>query len=157
MPPALIGMRETLERAAKNEDCLPGWLVEDQPGGIIEARAPRGRASFSILTETLPGTPLKLWAASFTLNKPRRVRSVKVDGSDKRVYAVRSEDLESSQRYESLHVWFFRGEAQGFHAWAEAPPETFSLFERDFIKLFAALGIEGDLFPWLRGGERKCR
>ena len=156
-PPALTGLGKKLERAAADDECLPGWLVEDQPGGIIEAQAPRGRASFSISTETLPGTPLRLWAASFTLSSPRHIRAITIDGSPQRIYAVRAEDRESSQPYEAVHVWFFRGAAQGFHVWAEAPPDTFSLFERDFIKLFGALGIEGDLFPWLRGGELTCR
>src|SRR5262245_11000668 len=156
-PPELAGMRKQLERATSDTDCLPGWLVEDQPRGIIEAHAPRGRATFSMQTETLPGTPLRLWAASFTLSSPRHLRSVTIDGSRNRIYAVRAEDRESSQPYEAVHVWFFRGGSRGFHVWAEAPPETFSLFERDFIKLFAALGIEGDLFPWLRGGEQACR
>jgi uncharacterized protein YjbI with pentapeptide repeats len=156
-PLELTGMRKELERAANDGECLPGWLIEDQPGGVVEAHAPRGRASFSISTETLPGTPLRLWAASFTLSSPRHIRSITIHGSPNRIYAVRAEERQSSQPYEAVHVWFFRRGSEGFHVWAEAPPETFSLFERDFIKLFAALGIEGDLFPWLRGGEQACR
>jgi uncharacterized protein YjbI with pentapeptide repeats len=156
LPQGLIGMREKLERAVNDADCLPGWLVEDQPGRI-EAHAPRGGATFSILTENLPGTSPRAWAAASQLDSPKSVPSVTADGSARRVYAVRAEDLESSQPFKAVHVWFFRGPAEGFHAWAEAPPGTFSLFERDFIKLFAALGIEGDLFPWLRGGEYTCR
>jgi uncharacterized protein YjbI with pentapeptide repeats len=155
-PPELTEMRKELERAANDGECLPGWLVQDQPGGNIEAHAPRGGASFSVSTETLPGTPLRLWAASFTLSSPTRIRSITIDGSPNRLYAVRAEDRESAQPYKAVHVWFFRGVSEGFHVWGEAPPETFSLFERDFIKLFAALGIEGDLFPWLRGGESTC-
>ena len=53
LPQGLIAMREKLERAVNDAECLPGWLVEDQPGRI-EAHAPRGGATFSILTEHLP-------------------------------------------------------------------------------------------------------
>ena len=109
------------------------------------------------MTESLPETSPKAWAESSKLESPKPIQSVTADGSTKRVYAVRAEDLESSQPFKAVHVWFFRGPVEGYHAWAEAAPESFSLFERDFIKLFAALGIEGDLFPWLRGGEYKCR
>ena len=155
LPQGLIGMRERLERATNNDECLPGWLVGEEPGRI-EAQAPRDQAAFSISMRNLPDTSLENWAHESRLSSPRRIRSITVDGAANRVYAVRAEDLVSSQRYDEVHVWFFRGRAEGFHAWAEAPSETFSLFERDFIKLFAALGIEGDLFPWLRGGESTC-
>jgi len=159
-PPALIGMREKLKDATKDDECLPGWMVEDQPGGIVEARAPgRRRASFSIETQDVRGISLSGWASGLGLESPRRIdRPITVDGSAKRIYALESEDLVSSQRYQAVHVLFIRGSrAQGFHAWAQAPPASFSLFEFDFIKLFGALGIEGHLFPWLRGGERTCR
>ena len=157
LSPGLIGMREKLVRAANDDNCLPGWLVEDEPEKV-EAHAPRHRATFSISTQNLPGTPVTLWAASYapSLTSPKPIRSVTVDGSPKRTYALRAKDLVRSRPYKVVHVWFFRGRAEGFHAWAEAPSETFSLFERDFIKLFAALGIEGDLFPLLRGGESTC-
>ena len=158
-PRALIGIRKQLERAAKDDECLPGWLVEDQRSWI-EAHPPRGRASFSIETEDLQGTSLRGWASGLPgFENPRLIdETITVDGSSgKEIYAVRAEDLESSQPYKAVHVLFMRGRAQGIHAWAQAPPATFSLFERDFIKLFGALGIEGDLFPWLRGGERTCR
>jgi hypothetical protein len=135
--------------------CLPGWLVEDQQGKI-EAQAPRRLASFSIQAGNLGNTSLRSWARESLLEGRKPIPSVKVK-SGGRVYAERAEDLVSSEPYKAVHVWFFRGRPHGFHAWAKAAPETFSLFERDFIKLFAALGIEGDLFPSLRGGEHTCR
>ena len=155
LPKELNPLRERLEGVVNDDGCLPGWLVEDQQGKI-EVHAPRRLASFSVSARNLPDTSLRSWADESALESPKRIRSVTVN-SGGRAYAVRAEDLVSSEPYKAVHVWFFRGRAQGFHAWATAAPETFSLFERDFIKLFAALGIEGDLFPWLRGGERTCR
>jgi uncharacterized protein YjbI with pentapeptide repeats len=156
LPKELTPLRDKLQRAAKDDACLPGWLVEEQQGKI-EAHAPRRLASFSVSTRNLPDTSLRSWADESALESPKRIRSVTVAGSGGRIYALRAEDLVSSQPYKAVHVWFFRGRAEGFHAWAQARPETFSLFERDFIKLFAALGIGGHLFPWLRGGEHICR
>ncbi|HEU5066198.1 MAG TPA: pentapeptide repeat-containing protein [Gaiellaceae bacterium] len=156
LPPGLIAIRERLERAANDGECLPGWVVEDRPDRI-EAYAPRHRATFSVLTRNLPGTPPRIWAQESILSNVEPIPSVTVGGPPKRIYAVRAADLESSQPYRAVHVWFFRGPAQGFHAWAEAPPMIFALFERDFTKLFGAVGVEGGLFPWLRGGELKCR
>jgi uncharacterized protein YjbI with pentapeptide repeats len=156
LPQGLVAIRETIERAAHKGDCLPGWVVEDQRDKI-EAHAPRLGAIFSVSTRNLPNTSPKVWASESTLESPKPIPSVTADGAAKRIYAVRSEDLVSSQPYKAVHVWFFLRGGKGFHAWAEAPPVQFSLFERDFIKLFAVVGIEGDLFPWLRGGEHTCR
>ena len=158
-PRGLSVMRKRLERAANDKECLPGWQVEDQRS-LIEAHPPRGRVSFSVEAGDLRGTSLSGWESGLGIESPKRIdASMTVDGSAKGIYAKTSEDLVSarSQRYKAVHVFFIRGRDQGFHAWAKAPPATFSLFERDFIKLFAALGIEGDLFPWLRGGEHTCR
>jgi uncharacterized protein YjbI with pentapeptide repeats len=151
----LIAMRERLASAADEGKCLPGWLVEDRPGlGEIHAYPPGDRAGFSI-SAAKTSTTMKHWAQTFT--ELRNVHPIRaITGSARPAYAVRSVRVENGQLDKEVHVWFVRGGGWGFHAWAEAPPALFSLFEADFTKLFRAVGVEGDLFPLLRGGKDTC-
>ena len=151
-PPELKVMRKRLARAAAVQRCVPGWLVEDRPL-VIQAYAPDHRASFYISTAESEGKSAKAWAESFGHKKVKPIRAITADGDARRpAYAVR---LMSENALEEVHVWFVRG-GRGFQVWASATPDVFSLFERDFIKLFGAVGVEGNLFPRLRGGKDTC-
>jgi uncharacterized protein YjbI with pentapeptide repeats len=152
----LTEMRERLASAADEGKCLPGWLVEDRPGPReIRAYPPGDRAGFSVSAAKTRGTTMKHWAQTFT--ELRNVHPMRaITGSARPAYAVRSVRVENGHLDKEVHVWFVRSGGWGFHAWAEAPPALFSMFEADFTRLFRAVGVEGDLFPLLRGGKDTC-
>jgi uncharacterized protein YjbI with pentapeptide repeats len=151
-PPELKAMRKRLARATAAQRCLPGWLVEDRPLAI-QAYSPGHRASFNISTAESEGRSAKAWASSFGHEKVKPIRAITADGDARRpAYAVR---FLGEKQLEEVHVWFVRG-GRGFQMWASASADLFSLFERDFIRLFGAVGVEGDLFPRLRGGKDTC-
>jgi uncharacterized protein YjbI with pentapeptide repeats len=170
-PPALTAMREEIAHAAADRKCLPGWLLEDEPLRIV-VYPPGRRAAFYVQTSYAPGYTAKEWVESLGLEKLRLIAGITADGAAKRpayAFALRSARAESdrildpatptpSQRRvrQEVHVWFVRPGGRAFHMWASAPPAQFSLFERDFIRIFGAVGIEGDLFPSLRGGKDTC-
>ena len=156
-PPALTAMREEIAAAAADGKCLPGWLLEDEPLKIV-VYPPGRRAAFYVQTLDLPGMTAKQVGESFGIEKPLLIAGITADGAAKRpAYAVRSARVdENGQARQEVHVWFVRGGGRAFHMWASAPPAQFSLFERDFIRIFGAVGVEGDLFPLLRGGKDTC-
>ena len=114
--------------------------------------------TFNVQTFVVPGMTAKDWAEGFGLQKPLLIAGITADGAAKRpAYAARSAGFdEDGQATEEVHVWFVRRGSRGFHMWASAPPAQFSLFERDFTRIFGAVGVEGDLFPLLRGGKDTC-
>jgi uncharacterized protein YjbI with pentapeptide repeats len=150
-PPELTAMRERLAGAAESSKCLPGWTVVDRPLKV-EAFVPGHRASFHMQTASTEGMTPSQWAQSFKPENAEHIPAITADGP---AYALRFMHVERGLRQEEVHVWFVRGQ-RGFHLWGSASPALFSMYERDFIRLFGAMGVEGNLFPSLRGDKDPC-
>jgi uncharacterized protein YjbI with pentapeptide repeats len=150
-PPELTAMRERLARAADSAKCLPGWSVVDRPLKV-EAFVPGHRASFHMQTASTEGMTPREWAQSFKPASAEHIPAITAGGP---AYALRFTHVDRGQRQEEVHVWFVRGQ-RGFHLWGSASPALFSMYERDFIRLFGAMGVEGNLFPSLRGDKDPC-
>jgi uncharacterized protein YjbI with pentapeptide repeats len=154
-PPELRAMRKKLADAIAAPRCLPGWVIEDRPFEI-QAYAPQHRASFHLSTAVVGGTSVKAWAQSFRPRNARPIPSITADGADRRpAYAIRAAHTENGRPHEDVDVWFIR-RGRGFRLWGTSTPELFLLFQRDFIRIFGAMGVEGNLFPSLRGDKDPC-
>jgi uncharacterized protein YjbI with pentapeptide repeats len=160
-PAEIAPLRAALTNATKDLTCLPGWWVEDQQSRVV-AYSPHKRASFKIVTAPLGAMTPEDWAGTFSRARHVEIPGVGVAGGT--AYAERfvaEETIETNggeaKRTQPVVGVFFRdSQGRGFGAFATAAAPVFPLFKRDFVKLFRALGIQGDLFPQLQGDKIGC-
>lgn len=156
VPPQLASVRSRLQRTTR-PSCLPGWWLGDQlrTTGVY---APRGGASFTAHAQSLdPGMTPKGFASSFgAVPHATTIKAVTAAPRSRGKPTAAFARVVTAGRTEEVEVYFIDA-GVGFRLVAAAPTEVFPLFERDFIKLFRALGVRGDLFPSLRGDEASCR
>jgi uncharacterized protein YjbI with pentapeptide repeats len=161
----LLPMREGLEQAARDDDRLPGWWV-DERRRTINAHAPGDRARFKISMDDANGRTAKSFANGFILADPedpnpiaprrKPIPGVKVvAGTDTYAETFQRRDEESKRHACYVAVYFVRGR-RAFRLWGWAPREVFSQFQLDFVKLFRTTGVSGDLFPDSKSGEDGC-
>ena len=159
-------MRKGLEKAARDDDRLPGWWVDERQN-TINAHAPDDRANFTIqmYEAAVIGRTGADVADTFILDDaedpnpiaPRRkqIPGVKVVAGTK-PYAETFHTRDEKKRHSCyVAVYFVRGR-HAFRLWAWAPREVFSQFQLDFIELFRTTGVVGDLFPDSQNGEGGC-
>jgi uncharacterized protein YjbI with pentapeptide repeats len=152
-PPELKTMRKRLATAVRSPGCLTGWRMEEQPTQI-EARAPRNRAKFDIATDPTDDTA-EDWARTFQRAK-RKVREIpSISAND--AANTHAERFVRADNGEMVVAVYFVRRGRGFRVFGSARPALFPQFERDFLKLFRALNLSGNLFPSLRGGKGACR
>ena len=155
LPNELLPILAKLERVTdtRHFDCLPGWWV-DERGSAIDAHAPLNDATFTVSMDDASGQTAKAFADGF-LTEGSPIGRIGVSGASS-TYAERFELNEDGRRRSGVGVYYVNG-AHAYRLWGWASPESFSLFQRDFVKLFRELGVDGDLFPRLRGDKDGCR
>jgi uncharacterized protein YjbI with pentapeptide repeats len=143
----------------KGRLCLPGWRVGETKLRIV-VHAPRDSVRFEIQTWPEAGTNARIWATDefgYENLDPRPGSvTVSVDGVRSAAYAERIRTEEDGSEREEVAVYFISHPPEGIRIWGGAAPESFNLYQRDFLKLFRALGVKGDLFPALRGDKDPC-
>ena len=151
----LLPMREGLEQAARDDDRLPGWWV-DERRSTINAHAPGDRARFMISMHDAYGRTAKSFSKSFIAPRPKPIPGVNVvAGTDTYAETFHTRDEESKRDACYVAVYFVRGR-RAFRLWGWAPREVFSQFQLDFVELFRTTGVSGDLFPDSQSGEDGC-
>jgi uncharacterized protein YjbI with pentapeptide repeats len=156
VPQGLSPLREKLQHAIDTRGCLPGWEVITRRSDI-EAKTQDGRASLIVSASQPDGMDSRAWGRIFMSTHKqgvREIRSIKV--GRRNAYAEQFMRVEKDllpQRVAA--VYFVRGPLV-YNVLASALPPIFPEFERDFIKLFRALGVEGNLFPELRAEKSGC-
>jgi uncharacterized protein YjbI with pentapeptide repeats len=159
-PPKVVRMRKRLLWAIGRPGCLPGWWVDERRTKVT-AHSPRDAATFEVSTASgLAGKSAGGWAADHMF-KTEAHAIPGISMGDRKVTTYTEQYVPLGEKGErkpltALTVYFVNATGRGFQLTASAPPALFPLFKREFIKIYRALGVRGDLFPRLRGDDTAC-
>jgi uncharacterized protein YjbI with pentapeptide repeats len=160
-PPKVLRMRKRLVWAIGRPGCLPGWWVDERRTKVT-AHSPRDAATFEVSTASgLPSSKSAGgWAADHMFKTEQHaIPGISMVDPNVTTYAEQYVPLDEEGKPKpltALTVYFVNTTGRGFQLTASAPPALFPLFKREFIKIYRALGVRGDLFPRLRGDETAC-
>jgi uncharacterized protein YjbI with pentapeptide repeats len=151
----LTRMRSQLTKAIDRGDCFTGWRVDDELLKV-GAHTLHNRATFRITEQEHVGekTSPRAFARTYGATTYKQIAAFKLNGSP--AYAERAWYDETRPRRTEVGVYVVMPKGVGLRFVAAASTPLFTLFERDFAKLFRLVGIEQPLFPSLQEGGTGC-